>query len=375
MVRFLDIRKITGSFQPELGDVVARVAASGDYIRGAEGRAFEEAYAAYTGSAHCVGVGNGFDALRLILRSWILLGAMNEGDEVIVPANTYIASILAVMENRLTPVLAEPCAGTFIPDAASIEEKISPRTKAIMVVHLYGVNAMQAGIRQVAEKYRLKVLEDNAQAAGCCWGPRRTGSLGDAAAHSFFPTKNLGSLGDAGAVTTNDAALAGAVRALGNYGSSKRGVNTLPGVNSRLDELQAAILSLKLRRLDADNDARRIAAAYYSTHIINPSVTVPQPPPAGKTNEHVWHLYVIRCTHRDALQRYLARQGVETLVHYPVPPHRQEACKAMNHLSFPVSEQLHREVLSLPLSPVMDKNELERVVKVLNDFRVGDGED
>lgn len=367
MIKFLDIKKITDSFQPEIGRVVAQVIDSGSFIRGKEVRAFEEAYGSFIGSRYCVGVGNGFDALRLIFKAWMSSGVLREGDEVIVPANTYIASILAVVDNRLTPVFVEPDINTFTIDPARIEDKITGRTKAIMVVHLYGKNAMNGDIMQLSEKYGLKVIEDNAQAAGCFAGTARTGSFA-AGAHSFFPTKNLGALGDAGAVTTNDPELAQAIRTLGNYGSDKKGINDLRGVNSRLDELQAAVLSLKLRRLDEDNARRQKAAMFYHAHITNRDVVLPRVPPAGERKEHVWHLFVIRCAHRDQLQQYLMRHNIETLVHYPVPPHKQQAFKEMNHLTFPISEQIHREVLSLPLHPVIEEHELQKVAEVLNTF-------
>ena len=371
MIRFLDIKKITGSFQPEMGRVIQRVVDSGLYVRGEEVRRFEDNFASYTGAGHCVGVGNGFDALRLIFKAWILSGSMREGDEVIVPANTYIASILAVTENRLVPVLAEPALNTYNLDPGRVEACITERTKAIMIVHLYGRNAMHPEIERIARAHHLKIIEDNAQATGCFFGDRRTGSLGDAAAHSFFPTKNLGALGDAGAVTTDDPNLATAVRTLGNYGSPLKGVNQLPGVNSRLDDLQAAVLSLKLLRLDADNARREQLAEYYLKNIKNPALMLPLPGSSpGNRREHVWHLFTIRCAQRDVLQQYLAKAAIETLVHYPIPPHRQEALKTLNHLTLPVTDQIHREVLSLPLSPVMEEYEIKRVVEVLNEFKV-----
>jgi len=366
MIKFLDIQKITDSFQPEIGKAVDRVLASGFFVRGEEVRKFEEAFSTFTGTRYCVGTGNGFDALRLIFRGWIISGVMKEGDEVIVPANTYIASILAISENRLAPVLVEPDAGSFTVSADRIREKLTARTRAIMVVHLYGRNAMQDEIREIAGARDLKLVEDNAQATGCFYGRRRTGSLGDAAAHSFFPTKNLGALGDAGAITTNDAGLAETVRTLGNYGSHNKGLNAWQGVNSRLDELQAAVLSVKLPRLDADNARRRKAAQFYVDHIVHPGIILPQ---RCSTDEHVWHLFVIRCSRRDELREYLRQQGIETLVHYPVPPHKQQAYSDLNHLAFPVTEQIHREVLSLPLSPVMEDGELRKVVDAVNGWR------
>lgn len=366
MVKFLDIRKITESFQPDLGKAVAQVLDSGNFVRGSQLEQFESAYGAFIGTRHCVGVGNGFDALRLIFRAWILSGSLQEGDEVIVPANTYIASILAVTENRLRPVLVEPVDGTYTIDAARVEEKISQRTKAIMIVHLYGRNGMDEEIARIARKYNLKIVEDNAQAAGCFAEAGRTGSLGDAAAHSFFPTKNLGALGDGGAVTTNDASLAEMVRTLGNYGSAQKGINGLPGVNSRLDEIQAAVLNLKLGRLDADNARRRSAAEFYHRNIANPQIRLPDVP--VRAQEHVWHLFVVRSQRREALQQHLLEHNIETLIHYPVAPHHQAALSAYNQHSYPVTEAIHREVLSLPLSPVIDEHELVRIVEAVNAF-------
>lgn len=374
MIKFLDIRKVTESFQPQLNAAIGGVVASGSFIRGAEVKRFEEEYALFIGTAYCVGVGNGFDALRLIFRAWMALGAMEEGDEVIVPANTYVASILAISDSRLTPVLVEPDLTTFNISAAEIRAKITPRTRAIMVVHLYGRNGMNAAIREIADIHGLKIVEDNAQAAGCCWGRNRTGALGDAAAHSFFPTKNLGALGDGGAVTTNDARLADTIRTLGNYGSQRKGHNALAGVNSRLDELQAAVLRVKLPRLDTDNALRRKAAECYLANIVHPDIILPADP-AGATApggyafaENVWHLFVIRCARRDALQAHLAKAGIETLVHYPIPPHKQPAFAHLNGLNYAITEQLHREVLSLPISAVQRESERAHIVAALNGF-------
>lgn len=366
MVPFLDLKKINQSYQPELGRAVARVVESGWYVRGEELRRFEEAYASFTGVRHCVGVGNGFDALRLIFRGWQTQGLLQADDEVIVPANTYIASILAVSECGLRPVLVEPDIRTYTLDAHCVEEKITPRTKVIMVVHLYGRNAMTADIREIAHRHSLKIVEDNAQAAGCRWNGRRTGSLGDAAAHSFFPTKNLGCLGDGGAVTTDDENLASAVRTLGNYGSHEKNTNDIRGVNSRLDEVQAAVLSVKLNRLEADNERRRTVARYYLQHIRNSGIILPE---AGTApDEHVWHLFVVRCAERDALRQHLKEREIESLVHYPIPPHRQKAYGGMKGLSLPVTDEIHRQVLSLPANPLMTDAEIERVVDAVNGF-------
>ena len=366
LIKFLDLQRITASFQPQIGQAVESVVGAGLYVRGQRVAQFENSYAAFTGSRFCVGVGNGFDALRLIFRAWIELGEMSEGDEVIVPANTYIASILPVSENRLVPVFVEPDLSTFNIDPDRIAEKISSRTKAILIVHLYGRNAMTPAIKSMAERFKLKVVEDNAQAAGCRWQDSVTGSLGHVGAHSFFPSKNLGALGDGGAITTNDGSLAKMVRTLGHYGSHEKGINDVRGVNSRLDEIQAAVLDVKLARLDQDNARRRNVAEYYLQHIRNPHIILPQPP--ATPAEHVWHLFVVRCKGRDALQRHFSEQGVETLIHYPVPPHHQKAYREINGKSFPVTEQIHCEVLSLPLSPLMKPSEMQAVVEAANGF-------
>ena len=366
MIPFLDIQKITASFQPRLTEVIQRVVDSGCYVKGDQVKEFEQRYATFIGSRFCVGVGNGFDALRLIFKAWIERGDMKEGDEVIVSANTYIASMLAVSENRLVPVLVEPDLNTFNIDADQITKRISRRTRAILIVHLYGRNAMTPDIKALAEKHQLKVVEDNAQAAGCRSGAYRTGSLADAAAHSFFPSKNLGALGDGGAVTTNDASLAEMVRTLGHYGSHKKGINDVKGVNSRLDEIQAAVLGVKLDRLDADNAIRRKVADYYLRSIANPHLVLPKEPLTR--DEHVWHLFVVRSAVRDALQRHLRDQGIETIIHYPVSPHQQQAYREMNGMSLPLTEQIHRQVLSLPLNPVMTTFEIEAVAEAVNAF-------
>ncbi len=370
IIRFLDLEKINNSFQPHLSQRVQHVVDSGWYIRGAAVDEFEKSYASFTGASFCVGTGNGFDSLKLIFKAWMMQGAMQEGDEVIVPANTYIASILAVAECRLTPVLVEPDPGTFNIDASLIENKINNRTRAIMIVHLYGRCAMDARIQEIAAKHNLKVIEDNAQAVGSVWSGRRTGSLGDAAAHSFFPTKNLGALGDAGAVTTNDAALAGMIRTMGNYGSHATGLNDVQGVNSRLDEVQAAVLNVKLPRLDRDNDRRRKVAEYYLATIANPAITLPSKPPSTEERSHVWHLFVVRCKQRDKFQQYLLEQGIETLIHYRLPPHQQGAFQQWNGLALPITEAIHREVVSLPLHPLLEEREVQAIADAVNRFKV-----
>lgn len=402
MIKFLDIKAINDSFEPELSNAIKRVLDSGWYLLGNEVKTFEMEYSEYIGAKHCIGVANGLDALRLIFKAYIELEIMEEGDEVIVPANTYIASILAVTDNRLIPVLVEPEIDTYNIDPYRIEEKITERTKAILIVHLYGQNAMHPEIQRLADKYDLKLIEDNAQATGAYYPQerqgmpclyRRTGSLGHAAGHSFYPGKNLGCLGDGGAVTTNDDELASVIRALANYGSNKKYVNDYKGLNSRLDEIQAAILSTKLPRLDADNQRRHEIAQYYLANITNPEIIlpscnpetetwnselgtwnsehethIPQPETRNPQLPHVWHLFVIRTSNRDKLQQYLIEKGIQTLIHYPIPPHKQLAYKEWNKLNYPITEQIHEEVLSLPVSPIMRNDELYRVTEVINKY-------
>jgi dTDP-4-amino-4,6-dideoxygalactose transaminase len=371
MIRFLDLKKINESFEPHLQDAVVRVLQSGWYLQANEVKLFESEYAQFLGVKHCIGVANGLDALRLILKAYLALGIANEGDEIIVPANTYIASILAITDNRLVPVLVEPDINTYNIDPYKIEEKISARTKAIMIVHLYGQNAMHPEIQHLVKKYKLKLIEDNAQAQGCFFGDRRTGSLGDAAGNSFYPGKNLGAIGDAGAVTTNNDELADVVRTIANYGSKVKYHNVYKGLNSRLDEIQAAVLRVKLPRLDADNIHRREIAQYYINNITNKSIILPAA--IVKRNiklniEHVWHLFVIRCKQRDNLQKYLDENGIQTVIHYPIPPHRQLAYIEWAQFSYPLTENIHNEVLSLPMSPIMSENEVNFVTKVINSF-------
>ncbi len=367
MIKFLDLKKINDSFQPELSEAIRRVVDSGWYIQGEEVNRFEAEYAAYLQSAHCIGVANGLDALRLIFRAYMDLGKLKEGDEVIVPANTFIASILSITENRLVPVLTEPDMHTYNLDPVRLEEAITHRTRAILLVHLYGRNAMRAEVEHIATKHDLLLVEDNAQAIGARYGTLRTGAIGHAAGHSFYPGKNLGALGDGGAVTTNDPSLAAQVRALGNYGSKEKYVHAWKGLNSRLDEMQAAALRVKLPRLDADNSKRRAIAGYYGRNIHNERIMAPDFP--ADPESHVWHLYVIRCSERDRLQRYLTERGIQTLIHYPIPPHHQGAYRDLGTFSFPITEQIHAQALSLPLSPVMPLAEAEHVVNALNDFR------
>lgn len=363
MVKFLDLQKVTSKYADEIHEAVNRVVDSGWYLQGQENASFERHYSDYIGTKYAVGVANGLDALIWILRGYIELGVMKPRDEVIVPANTYIATILAITENGLKPVLVEPNINTYQIDDRLIEKAVTPRTKAVMIVHLYGCCAYTEKIGEICKKYNLKLLEDNAQAHGCVFNGRRTGSLGDAAAHSFYPGKNLGALGDAGAVTTNDKELADTIRALANYGSAKKYVFRYIGRNSRLDEIQAAVLDVKLRHLDEDNALRRQVARYYMEHIKHPDIILPE---VENWDRHVFHIFPIRSSRREELQKYLSENGIQTIIHYPIPPHKQECYKDWNSLSFPITEKIHAEELSLPMSPVMEEEEIRTVVDTIN---------
>ena len=366
MIKFLELKKITEKYSDELHEAVSRVIDYGWYLQGRENEKFEEDYAAYIGTKYAVGCGNGLDALILIFRAYIEMGVMKPGDEVIVPANTYIASILAITENGLTPVLVEPGMETYQIDDSKIEAAITDKTRGILIVHLYGQCAYTDKIGELCKKYNLKLVEDNAQAHGCKFKDRRTGSLGDAAGHSFYPGKNLGAFGDGGAVTTNDEELAWIVRAVANYGSQRKYVFKYKGRNSRLDEIQAAVLDVKLKHLDEDNAIRKEIARYYMEHITHPDIITPI---VKDWDAHVFHIFTIRCKERDALQQYLTDNGVQTNIHYPIPPHKQECYKEWNHLSFPITEQIHREELSLPMSPMLTEEEVKTVVRLLNEWR------
>lgn len=368
MIHFLSLKDVTAKHAEEIHEAVNRVVDSGWYLQGTENARFEENYARYIGTSYAVGCANGLDALIWIFRAYVELGAMQPGDEVIVPANTYIATILAITETGLKPVLVEPKFNTLEIDDEAIEVAITPRTKAIAIVHLYGRNAYSDKIGALCQKYGLKLVEDNAQAHGCqTYDGRMTGAIGDAAGHSFYPGKNLGALGDGGAVTTNDAELAATIRALANYGSQKKYVFKYCGRNSRLDEIQAAILDVKLKHLDEDNAYRREIAHYYYDHIDNPLVTLPDRLPDA---QNVYHIFPILVSDgkRDALHDYLEQNGVGTVIHYPIPPHKQECCKEWNALSFPVTEQIHSQELSLPMSPALKTMEVETAVRLLNDW-------
>ena len=365
MIKFLDLQKITARHADEIRAAALRVIDSGWYLQGKENERFEADYARYIGTKHCVGCGNGLDALIWIFRAYVELGAMKPGDEVIVPANTYIATILAITENGLVPVLVEPREDTLQIDDSKIEAALTPRTKAVCIVHLYGRCACTEKILEICHSRGLKLIEDNAQAHGCLFAGKKTGALGDAAGHSFYPGKNLGALGDGGAVTTNDPELASAVRSLANYGSTRKYVFKYRGRNSRLDEIQAAILGAKLPHLDEELSARKAVAKFYMENIKNPAVRVPA---LEDWNAHVFHLFPVLCSRRDELQKFLADNGVQTLIHYPIPPHKQECYAQWNALSFPITERLAREELSLPISPVMTPQEIRAVVETINNF-------
>lgn len=361
MISFLNLEKINNRFRSEIETRIATVLDRGWYLQGQENEVFVQNFSAYCGGKYAVGVANGLDALRLIIKA----SGFGVGDEVIVPANTYIATILAISDNGCTPILIEPDICTYNIDPLLIEEKITNKTKAIMLVHLYGHAVQMDKIWEIAKKYNLKIFEDCAQAHGAYYKERRVGNLGDAAAFSFYPGKNLGCMGDGGAVVTNDEVLYHKVKALANYGSEKKYHNLYKGLNSRLDEMQAAILDVKLKYLDADNARRRQIARYYRENIKNSKIVLPQ---AYEEKSHVWHVFVIRCNERAKLQNYLSQNGIQTLIHYPIPPHKQLAYAEWNDLSFPITEQIHAEVLSLPISPVMSNDEVKKVVEVINEF-------
>jgi dTDP-4-amino-4,6-dideoxygalactose transaminase len=385
MIKFLDIQKITSSFEPEISTAINRVVKRGWFLLGEETSAFEQEFSQYIGTKHCIGVANGLDALRLIFKAYMVLGILKEGDEVIVPGNTFIASILAIIDNHLKPVLVDPDINTYNLDASLIEQRITNRTKAIMLVHLYGQTCWSENIESIARRNNLKIIEDNAQAAGAMVDNQisvkhgsgnnisdsmsRTGSLGNAAGHSFYPGKNIGALGDGGAVTTDDNELAEIVRALANYGSSIKYIHNYQGFNSRLDEIQSAVLRVKLPRLDSDNQYRREIAQYYIDNIKQSGIILPgNRQQVSDKQDNVWHLFVIRSSCRSELQKYLTINNIQTLIHYPIPPHKQKACIELSGSTLPVTEKIHEEVLSIPISQVMPKDEASRVIEVINKF-------
>lgn len=366
MIPFLDLKQVNEAYSPEISEAIQRVLASGWYLQGVENKNFENNYAQYIGTDYAIGCGNGLDALRLIFRAYIELGKLKKGDRVIVPANTYIASILAITDNDLVPILVEPDIDTFQIDPDKIEEALTPETKAILIVHLYGQNAYTEKIGEICRKHNLLLIEDNAQAHGCLYKGKKTGNLGDAAGHSFYPGKNLGALGDAGAVTTNDPQLAETIRALANYGSKRKYVFRYKGLNSRLDEIQAAVLNVKLCHLDNDNEKRKSVAKRYLEEIKSPGIKLPK---VTDFSSNVFHIFPILSEERDSLQRYLSENGVQTLIHYPIPPHKQECYKEWASLSLPVTELIHSQELSLPISPIQTPEQTTRIISLLNSYQ------
>lgn len=366
MIPFLSLKDVTALHGTEISEAVSRVVNGGWYLQGKENERFEENYSKFIGAEYTVGCANGLDALIWIFRAYIEMGVMQPGDEVIVPANTYIATILAITENGLKPVFVEPKLNTLEIDDDKIEEAITPRTKAIAIVHLYGRIAYTEKLGEFCKKYKMKLIEDCAQSHGCLYSDgRMTGSIGDAAGHSFYPGKNLGALGDGGAVTTNDEELAKVIRALANYGSQKKYVFKYTGRNSRLDEIQAAVLNVKLKHLVEDNNHRKKVGRYYNEHINNSLIKLPDTLPS---ESNVFHLFPVLCERRDELQKYLTESGVGTVIHYPVPPHKQECYKDWNNLSFPLTEQIADQELSLPIGPVISEEDAAKVVKLINNF-------
>lgn len=369
MISFLDLKQINHQYAEELKAACNRVIDSGWYIGGQELEKFEQNFADYCETKFAIGVANGLDALILTLRAWKELGKLKDGDEVIVPANTYIASILAVTANHLIPVLVEPDENSFNISIEAIRAAITPKTKVILPVHLYGQLANMSAIMQIAQQHNLLVLEDSAQAHGAEVEGKKAGNWGDAAGFSFYPGKNLGALGDAGAITTNDAELAQTLKALRNYGSYEKYKNLFVGVNSRLDEIQAAMLDVKLKYLDDEVRRRRAVAAQYIEGIDNPLISLPlQNISAVEYSQHVWHLFVIKSEKRDQLKEYLQQAGIQTLIHYPIPPHKQQAYSELNYLSFPITEKIHEQVLSLPMGPTLQADEVQKIIAVCNTF-------
>lgn len=362
MIKFLDLEKINNRFRSEIDKRIKTILDKGWYLQGEENERFARNFANYCGTKYAIGVANGLDAINLIIRAF----GFGKGDEIIVPSNTYIATILAISENYCTPVLVEPDIDTYNINPDLIEEKITDKTKAIVVVHLYGQAVQMEKVWALAKKYNLRVIEDSAQAHGAIYQNKRVGNLSDASAFSFYPGKNLGALGDAGAVTTNDKELYEKIKAIANYGSDYKYHHIYKGVNSRLDEIQAAVLDIKLKYLDADNTKRREIAEYYQENIKNPKIILPK---TYDKEAHVWHVFVIRCNDRENLQKHLEEHEIQTLIHYPTPPHKQGAYREWNNLSFPISEEIHKTILSLPISPVMTEEEVKKVVGVVNDWK------
>lgn len=363
MIKYLDLKRINDCHDMELRQAIDEVLQSGWYLKGEATHRFEQHYADFIGTKFCIGCANGLDALTLIFRAYKEMGIMKDGDEVIVPANTFIASILAITDNNLVPVMVEPDIKTLEIDDLLIEQAITTRTRAIMIVHLYGRCAYTDKIGELCKRYNLRLIEDNAQAHGCTFGNRKTGSLGDAAGHSFYPGKNLGALGDAGAVTTNVEELARVIAALGNYGSHQKYVHDYAGRNSRIDELQAAMLDVKLKYLETENQRRKQIASIYINKVKNPSIYIPQ-----SERDCVWHIFPVFCERRDELKQYLGSHGVETQIHYPIPPHMQHCYSRWNSISLPVTERLSREELSLPCHQMMTDKDAEMIAEIINLF-------
>lgn len=361
MIKFLDLKKINNRYREEIDSRIKNILDKGWYLQGDENENFTKNFANFCGTKFAIGVANGLDALNLIIKAY----GFGNGDEIIVPANTYIATILAISENGCIPILVEPDIKTYNINPDSIEEKITSKTKAIMVVHLYGQAVQMEKIWKIAKKYNLKIIEDSAQAHGAIYQENRTGNLGDASGFSFYPGKNLGCIGDGGAVTTNDEELFNKIKAIANYGSDRKYHHIYKGVNSRLDEIQAAVLDIKLKHLDSDNNKRREISKYYRENIKNSKIILPD---TYDEKSHVWHIFAVRTKNRDEFQKYLTEKGIQTIIHYPTPPHKQGAYKEWNNLSFPITEEIHNTILSLPISPVMTDSEIEKVVEVVNEY-------
>lgn len=380
MIKYLDLQRINQKYAIDMQKAMQQVLDSGWYLQGEQVKAFENEYAQYIGTNHCITCGNGLDALSIMLKAYMELGKLRKGDEIIVPANTYIATILSITENGLTPILVEPCINNFQIDDTRIEERITEKTRGIMIVHLYGRCAYTQNIGKICKKHQLLLFEDNAQAAGCEYTATsktfdntslpaipsiKTGALGNAAAHSFYPGKNLGALGDAGAITTNDAQLAAIVRTLANYGSSKKYIFDKKGKNSRMDELQAAILRIRLHHLDSENYQRQQIAQRYIEEIKDEKIVVPS---AQYLAQNVFHIFPLLCSQRNDLQQYLQEKGIQTMIHYPIPPHQQQCYKEWNNISLPLTEQIHREELSIPLHQALTREEIDMIVDTINHF-------
>lgn len=372
MIKFLDLKKINSRYIEEIQSEINKVVSSGWYINGEQLKNFEFEFSSFIGSNHCIGVGNGLDALKIIFQSYIETGRLKKGDEVIVPSNTYIASVLAITDNELVPVFVDPCENTYNLNVSSIQKKISPNTKAILTVHLYGQNSINDKMISICKSNNLLLIEDAAQSHGAIWNDKKTGNIGDASGFSFYPGKNLGALGDAGAITTNDNEIAKIAKSIANYGSKYKYEHNYKGVNSRLDEIQAAVLRVKLKFILDENQNRRKIANYYSKNITNPKIILPKYC-NNKTNilndlSHVWHLYVVKTKNRDTLKGFLSDNGIETLIHYPIPNHKQKAYSEFNHYKSPISENLQKQILSLPISGALEIREAEQVVDVVNKY-------